>query len=151
VPTATELLIEEEREALARNALLLGWTVEKIDAENFVVGMTARDSTEFYVYCNCTGYAATPPAWHWYDPATGERDLPKLTPKGGAFFHSNGVICAPWNRLAYKGVDGRGPHEDWTLANWHTNPKNGACRTLSAMAIRIYCELNAKSFQGRMG
>jgi hypothetical protein len=151
VCTATQLLVEEECEALKKNALLLGWTFTGVDAQNFTLSMQAKDQSWFHLWCNCDGYGAVPPAWHWYNPDTNLRDQMKDTPKGGAFFHGNAVICAPWNRLAYKRVDGRGPHDDWELANWRANEKTGACKTLSAMALRIYAELSADAFSGRMG
>lgn len=149
--TAAEFLIEEERLDLAKNAALLGWTYTPKDAENFVLGMTARDGTIFHLWCQHDRYIAMPPAWHWFNPATNGRDRAGDIPRGGSFFHSNKVICAPWNRLAYSTIDPRGPHgNDWQLANWRENPKTGACLTLSAMALRIHRELNAPSFQGRM-
>jgi len=151
VTTATELLVEEECEALERNAFLLGWTFAKIDGENFVVGMKARDESAFFLWAQCDRYGAIPPAWHWYSPETKLRDQPKDTPEGGSFFHDHGVICAPWNRLAYKAVDQRGPHPEWELATWRTNPNTKGCKTLSAMAIRIFCELQAETFKGRRG
>jgi hypothetical protein len=151
VTTATELLVEEECEILQRNANLLGWTFTKIDGENFVLGMKARDDSDFFVWAQCDRYGAIPPAWHWYNPETKLRDQPKDTPDGGGFFHGNNVICAPWNRLAYATVDARGPHQEWQLATWRINPNTGGCKTLSAMALRIFCELQAASFKGRKG
>lgn len=151
VATATELLVEEECAILAKNALLLGWAFTAVDAENFILGMPAKDGSGFHLWCACDRYGAIPPAWHWYNPETKLRDQPKDTPLGGGFFHGNGVICAPWNRLAYTTVDARGPHGDWEIANWRANPKTGACKTLSAMALRIFCELMAPAFTGRKG
>lgn len=150
MPTASELLTEEERQDLANNAALLSWTYTPMDAENFVLGVTARDGTIFHLWCQHDRYGVMPPAWHWFNPETNARDQAGDIPKGGLFFHGNKVICAPWNRLAYSAIDSRGPHGDWELANWRENPKTGACLTLSAMALRIHCELNALSFQGRI-
>lgn len=148
--TVTELVVGEEREALAQNALLLDWRIGSISLLTFSVGLTARDGSVFSVLCDCEGYKLSPPAWHWYDPATGGRD-PALAPRHFGFFHKNGVICAPWNRLAYKSVDSRGPHEDWSLATWLTNEKTGECKTLSAMVLRIHRELSSGEFRGRSG
>jgi hypothetical protein len=149
VTTATRLLVEEESDILTKNAVLLGWTFNFVDPENFVLGMPARDKSEFFLWCACDRYGAIPPAWHWYNPETKLRDQAQDTPCGGNFFHGNGVICAPWNRIAYGAVDARGPHGDWELANWRVNPNTGACKTLSAMALRIFCELMASTFSGR--
>ena len=149
--TATRLLVEEECEALEQNALLLGWVFTLVDEQNFTLSMQAKDQSWFHLWAVCDRYGAIPPAWHWYNPDAKARDQLKDTPKGGAFFHSNAVICAPWNRLAYTSVDTRGPHGEWELANWRANEKTGACKTLSAMALRIYTELQADAFSGRMG
>jgi hypothetical protein len=70
------------------------------------------------------GYPAEPPAWTCRDrggaatrsafPLAGSR--PGVP---GSIFHSDLVICAPWNRLAYA-VHG-GPHRDWAeLTGWKT-------------------------------
>jgi hypothetical protein len=149
--TASELLVEDESRILEKNALVLGWNFTRVDSENFIVGMSAKDGSRFHLWCACDRYGAIPPAWHWFNPESRLRDQPRDTPQGGGFFHTNGVICAPWNRLAYATVDARGPHGEWTLANWRSNPKTGACQTLSAMALRIFCELMADTFTGRKG
>lgn len=69
------------------------------------------------------GYKVVPPAWQFVDFETGEPSrsawpapgsLPRVS---SSIFHSSGVICAPFNRLAYK--DHGGPHGDWSGAeNW---------------------------------
>jgi hypothetical protein len=151
VSTATQLLVEEECEALRQNAILLGWTFTQLDPQTFTLAMQAKDQSWFYLWVDCEGYGAIPPAWHWHNPVTNERGQLKDIPKGGGFFHPNAVICAPWNRLAYQRVDARGPHGEWELANWRTNKDTGACRMISAMALRIFAELWADSFSGRMG
>jgi hypothetical protein len=151
VTTATRLLVEEECEALAKNALLLGWTFTLVGPETFVLELPAKDGSRFFLRCNCDRYGAIPPAWHWYNPETARCDQPHDTPIGGGFFHGNGVICAPWNRLAYTAIDSRGPHNDWGLANWRSNSNTGRCQTLSAMALRISTELMANTFGGRKG
>jgi hypothetical protein len=61
-------------------------------------------------------YKALPPAWHVLVPGTdhdaGPEDFPR--PAGTSIFHSNLVLCAPWNRLAYRSVNPQGPHgDDW--------------------------------------
>ena len=149
--TAAELSLAEELDPLQEIASSKGWKLEKRDAVSFVLGLPARDETWFWLLCRCETYPALPPAWHWYDPETGAVDRPQDTPKGGGFFHGSGVICAPWNLLAYKSQDPRGPHSDWTVGNWRANPKTGGCRTLPAMVLRIAVELQAATFGGRNG
>lgn len=149
--TVAELTLDEEVSPLKEIAARKGWRFERRGDLEFVLGMQARDDSWFWLCCRCEQYPAKPPAWHWCNPETDEIDKAKDTPTGGAFFHANGVICAPWNRLAYKTEDSRGPHGDWTIGNWKNEPKNGHCRTLAAMALRIFTELRNKAFAGRKG
>ena len=149
--TVAELTLDEEVSPLKDIAAKWGWTFERRDDLSFVLGMQARDDSWFWLLCRCDQYPTKPPAWHWYNPDTDETDNAKDTPTGGGFFHGNGVICAPWNRLAYKSEDSRGPHGDWTIGNWKHEPKNGNCRTLAAMALRIFTELRSETFKGRKG
>jgi hypothetical protein len=147
--TPSGLLVEAELAALRENAALMGWSLETIDDITFVLGLPAKDKGQFHLRVRCDGYPVTPPAWHWFNPATGAIDDRRDTPRGGNFLHSNGVICAPWNRLAYSGIDPRGPHGDWQIGAWQKNSYTGACRTLSAMALRIAHELG-RSYEGRL-
>jgi hypothetical protein len=149
VSTPAALLMKAELDELKENASLMGWWIEQIDDLAFVLGLQAKDGVTYHLRVRCDGYPATPPAWHWFNPATGRIDDRRDTPRGGNFLHSNGVICAPWNRLAYATVDSRGPHRDWQIGAWQNNSYTRACRTLSAMALRIACEL-LKSYEGRL-
>jgi hypothetical protein len=149
--TVARLSVDEELQPLIEIANRRGWTIARIDATTFVLGLPARDGSSFSLFCRCIGYPGVPPAWHWYNQETGALDQARDTPTGGGFFHSAGVICAPWNRLAYSSEDARGPHSDWTIGAWRTNGKTGACKTLPAMALRIAFELNAPTFSGRRG
>ena len=147
--TLAELSVDDEFGALSENAELNGWKLERTTPTSFVLGMPAADGTWFWLNCVCDRYAAEPPAWHWYNPDSKKIDQHQDIPKPVGFFHSNGIICAPWNRLAYSTVDSRGPHGEWVIGDWRSNPQNGACRTLSAMALRIGLELRV-NLQGRM-
>jgi hypothetical protein len=145
--TAGELVFEEQFGHLREIAASREWPLERA----FILGMKARDGSQYWLLVDCSDYPAMPPVWHWYNPATKLLEQPADTPKGSGFLHSSGRICAPWNRLAYKKIDPNGPHDDWDLANWMTNPKTGNCITLSAMALRIHVELGSARYQGRMG
>lgn len=150
--TATELVFAEQFEHLRQIAESRGWSLARTDDPGLVLGLIARDGLPFSLKAICDRFQAMPPAWHWHDPETGELDLPAHTPKGsGGFFHSSGVICAPWNRLAYKTIDSRGPHENWELGNWMSNSDTGRCTTLSAMALRMAVELSSTRYSGRVG
>ena len=145
-----ELVVDEQRRHLEQVAAIDGWTVKALSSISFIVGFTARDGSPYWARCDADGYPGVPPAWHWSSENGDEIDLPALTPKGGgsAFLHPNGVICAPWNRLAYRCEDARGPHDDWTIGNWFANSYTGECKTLAAMAIRISIELQTR-YSGR--
>lgn len=68
-------------------------------------------------------YKAVPPALEFVNVETGEPERQAWPAPGSrpgissSIFHSSGVICAPFNRLAYK--EHGGPHEDWNgPQNW---------------------------------
>lgn len=149
--TVAELSLEEEFEPLKQIVAHEGWKLERLDGISLTLGLPARDGSWFWLRCRCDGYPASPPAWHWYNPETTAIDQANDTPTGGGFFHGSGVICAPWNRLAYKSENPQGPHGDWSIGNWRANPKTGGCKTLAAMALRIGVELKSPNFSGRRG
>jgi len=148
--TATELLVEVELAQLKENAQIMGWTVTELSGLDFVLGVPANDNSWLYVRCEPERHPTEPPAWRWCNAKGENTDKPEMTGVGGQFFHTNGVICAPWNRLAYKSVDARGPHGDWSIGNWMANDKTRQCRTLAAMASRIAIEARLK-YQKRKG
>lgn len=102
-------------EALAARA---GWRVEW-DPDALVLTlqlMHPKLNCHLRLTANCTDYRAVPPAWRFVDPATGD-DSKSAWPLGGpvdgvaSIFHGQPVLCAPFNRLAYKTLGG--PHGDW--------------------------------------
>jgi hypothetical protein len=151
--TAMELLYEEQLLHLREIALSREWEFLELEEKKFILGrLKARDGSLFWLFVDCEGYQTTPAAFNWYNPETKTLNSPVDTPTGGSFFHSSGRICAPWNRLAYKECDPKGPHgDDWQLSNWITNPRTGGTITLAAMVLRIYRELQSPDFKGRMG
>jgi hypothetical protein len=149
--TATDLVFAEQFSHLREVADNRGWDLKEIEGPGFVLGLLASDESRFWLKVECDGFQGIPPAWHWHNPETGALDAVVDTPKGNGYFHSSGRVCAPWNRLAYKSVDAQGPHSDWQLSNWMSNPKTGHCTTLTAMALRISVEFHGPRFKGRMG
>lgn len=150
--TVTELVFAEQFGYLRQIAESRGWDLEQIDGPGFILGLPARDGSRFWLKVDCDGYATAPPAWHWYDSEMKALDQPGVTPAAdGHYFHTSGRICAPWNRLAYSQVDPKGPHGDWQLGNWMTNPNTKGCTTLSAMVLRLAVELRGPHYKGRMG
>ena len=83
---------------------------------------------KFYLQGTFEDYRAYPPIWEWYDESWFSTEglhlspHPGTTPFGSSMFikhHARGLICAPFNRLAY-GVHS-GPHSDWgNPAQWMT-------------------------------
>lgn len=138
--TATELILAEQMADLAANAAEMGWSLSILDGGTFVLGVPAGDGSKLYWRCETDRFPTWPPAWHWSDSVGEEVDTPRVTGRGGNFFHGHNVVCAPWNRLAYSSVDKRGPHSDWKIGDWLTNPKTGQCTTLAAMAARLAVE-----------
>jgi hypothetical protein len=138
--TATALLINKQLGELEEVAADQGWTVKRLAGLRFVLGVPAKDGTWLYIRCEPEEFPTLPPAWRWSDELGESVDEPRLTGIGGNFFHGNGVICAPWNRLAYQAQDSRGPHPEWVLGDWTQNQYTRQCLTLTAMASRIAVE-----------
>ena len=82
----------------------------------------------FYLQGTFEDYRELPPAWDWRDETWSTNKGVYLspnspsTPFGSSIFlrHDNeGIICAPFNRLAYNASGG--PHSDWgNPAQWMT-------------------------------
>jgi hypothetical protein len=152
VPTVAELAVAEEIAAVREIAIGRNWALKELDALHFHLGLPAKDKSMFYLLADCDRYPVQPPAWHWCDANGTRMDCLIDRPRGSGFLHTNGVICAPWNRLAYKTVDPRGPHQDWTIEDWRNNVQTGSCKTLGHMALRIHVELNGPRFdKARLG
>lgn len=148
--TATGLIVVEQLAELAANAGAMGWSLHVLNNEEFVLGVPAKDGSMLFWRCVTDRFPTSPPVWHWSNADGTETDTPAVIGLGGAFFHSAGVVCAPWNRLAYKMIDDRGPHADWTIGDWLTNEKTRQCTTLSAMASRLAVEAMNR-FERRAG
>ena len=92
------------------------------------VFMQSENDEKFYLQGTFGDYRAYPPIWEWYDESwTTTEDLhlgphPGDSPFGSSMFiqhNARGLICAPFNRLAYG--DHNGPHSDWgNPAQWMT-------------------------------
>ncbi len=122
-----------DKKALLLTVRLIGGSDREREREPYLLIGTFED------------YRAMPPAWRFLDPRTRQDiGLPAYPAAGpfplGSVLHSNGVICAPWNRLAY--ADRGGPHSDWNAANWQTAaPQHSSARTIPDMLARIRAEL----------
>jgi hypothetical protein len=127
------------------------------DADSLVLRarLTQRNTGErFYLLGRLDGYKAVPPAWQFCDSTWGSPGLrqhypaPASIPGIGSIFHTNPVICAPFNRLAYQAHGG--PHSDWGgPEQWlGAAPGYAHAETLADMLAIIARDLNYSS--GRM-
>jgi hypothetical protein len=145
----TVALAESEVAAVTASAERWGWSLEidlTSDAPLFTFGMVHPVSgDDLRLAVDLTGYRAVPPAWRFVD-ANGVQD-PSLFPAtapNNSLFHSNRVICAPWNRIAYLAEEG-GPHSsDWGDATrWLTIDNVTRATTIADMAAIIRINLAA--------
>lgn len=151
--TVTKVVVVEEMQAvLAWAARRPGWTAQFDDAALHLNVKTthAACGTDLWIQADLHGYRAVPPAWRFLHP-NGRDAVTGPFPRhgehpwiSGSIFHDNRVICAPWNRLAYKEENDNGPHDDWGgLTNW-TNAAPGYTKadTLADMLDQIYQHLS---------
>ncbi len=123
----TILIIEDELVGAVawagRHSIPLEWRPD--DLEIRAILMQADDEQQpFYLRGRFDDYRAVAPAWVFSDKTWQSQGLPHLFPKppanppfGASIFHTNAVICAPFNRLAYG--EHSGPHSDWGgPTNW---------------------------------
>lgn len=129
IPTVvTRAVVAEELPAvLAWAARRPGWTVEFDDPALQLDVRTNHPATgtPLLLQADLQGYRAVAPGWRLLNPDTGEATGAPFPQSGsrppiqGSIFHPHRVICAPWNRLAYK--EHHGPHNDWgALTSWTT-------------------------------
>lgn len=124
----TLLHIESElggaRAWAARHNVPLVWLPEQLELRvTFVQPETAEP---FYLRGRVENYREVPPAWTFTDSqwtAEAQRQyFPRPAPVArgiASIFHPQPVICAPFNRLAYRYDNVAGPHSDWGgPANW---------------------------------
>ena len=112
----------------------------------------------FFLQGQFDGYKAIPPVWQWCDSSWSEPGKhrwspePAETPYGSSMFISTGgtaVICAPFNRLAYR-VQG-GPHGDWgELIHWMTAGQ-GYVRSVTIADMLHSIQRDFGYTKGRMG
>lgn len=115
----TVAIVDDELPGLLGYLNRHGWQVEwsPLELRLAVTGRHPKDGVPVRIVAALDGYRALPPAWTFEDP-TGGRGGASFFPRAGSIpdgrssiFHGKGVICAPFNRLAYKTLGG--PHGDW--------------------------------------
>lgn len=110
----------------------------------------ADNPERYLIEGGLSDYDALPPMWRFVDPRTGQLIGPAAYPQpvGASVLHTNGLVCAPWSRLAY-GSEG-GPHSDWGVATgWKAaGPGSSQALTIPDMLERLGREV--RSSRGRM-
>lgn len=125
-PLVTRAQLETELAAITAWANKYGWRAEVEPASRLVEARTVHPAigARLAVNADCAGYPSVAPAWRFIDQAGGSPKSAFPAPGArqginGSIFHSNGLICAPWNRLAYRELGG--VHDDWgALTCWKT-------------------------------
>lgn len=148
--TVEDLAVEQEIEAVRRNAQLHGWPFERVGPRCFRVTLTARNGDNYQIEVECDGFPVQPAAFHWRNQETGQldalADAPEPYNTGDNFFFPTGRICAPWNRLA--STEG-GPHQEWVQSNWMQQAETKGTLKLAAMVSRLHHELRSQRYRGR--
>lgn len=118
-----------------RRGVTMDWYPESLELRVSLV--QPETNGLFFLRGRFPDYRALPPEWTFSDELwqqAGRRsDSPKGVPLGnqGTIFidhQGTAVICAPFNRLAYR--DHAGPHADW----------NGPANWLNAVADKIHAD-----------
>lgn len=114
-PPAVLTYIEKEISATIELCKRKGLEYEW-DEQNLQFKITLLQSATNEKFClvgTFNDYPAICPAWQF----NGISPRSENTKFGASIFHANGVICAPFNRLAYQ--EKGGPHGDWGgCTNW---------------------------------
>lgn len=149
----TIAIVESELRAAkayaARHGWQLGWNKEELIV--FADGKHPADQTPVRWQADITSYRALPPIWACFQGAGSDgatiwkprSPKPETLPGGvGSIFHSSCVVCAPFNRLAYK--EHGGPHSgDWGgSANWLQIRGRVRAINLAEMLAQIIVHLN---------
>lgn len=119
-------LVEHEMSAAyawaERHGIKIHWDSTTLNLRVWLV--QPETSEQFFLLGSFDGYREIPPAWIFSDSSWSQSNVKRNYPSpsipglcGSSIFHSSGLICAPFNRLAYAAH--RGPHADWgDLVGW---------------------------------
>lgn len=154
----TRAVLDVEGPAAEAWARRHGWHVA-IDRGRLALMATVAhpvDESLLLLVADLNGYRAIPPAWRFVDPLTGQSTAAAFPSAGtgpaagkGSIFHSNAVICAPWNRLAYKSEGG--PHDDWQeTTNW-LNASGDVTRAATIAEMLSAVDIHLRTSPGRLG
>jgi hypothetical protein len=146
----TIAVVEEELAAADAYARRQGWNLTwlKDDLVLLADGRHPADRSSIQWRANLVDYRALPPIWTCFQKE-GENAFTSRFPKGGSLpagggsiFHPSSIICAPFNRLAFK--EHSGPHGDWGgPANWMQVRASVTATVLGQMLALIVIHLNS--------
>jgi hypothetical protein len=146
---ATVAVVEDELPALVATAGRRGWAVSWLSDSLALLadGRFRPADSSIRLHADLAGYRAVPPGWTVIPPdataPAGYRFPVAGTLPGGSssIFHPSGVMCAPFNRLAYQ--HSGGPHGDWGgPASWLDVKGHVRAVTLAEMLAVIAAHLN---------
>ena len=148
--TISHLTVEEELAFLREVAESRGWVLQQQDPLHFSLRLPASEVRTITFRSIATiirssrrrGTGAMP-------TAAGATTVP-TRPQAPAFsirtasFALRGIVSRT------RQVDARGPHPEWVMGDWRNNPHTKGCKTLCAMALRIFVELNGPHYKKRV-
>lgn len=136
----------------ARAGLDLGYDSGSLTAHVAITGPASAENEPdeaYLITADFDQYRLLPPIWKFVHPHTrqeiGLAAYPR--PVGPSVFHSQGLICAHWSRMAY--AEHGGPHGDWGGASAWQQPRTGTVAlTIPDMLDRLVREVGWS--RGRM-
>jgi len=146
-PEISKQIVAEELAAAESASKIHGWTIKVApDQFTFTVAMKSGIDNEVYIMeVRCDNYKELPPFFEFMLP-TGERKVASAYPEStDSFFHSDLVICFPFNRGAYNNYGG--PHGDWAITNWQSLCPQAT--RLGDMLVLIQHRIDSDQYKGR--
>jgi hypothetical protein len=115
----TVAVVEDELQAANAYVRRHSWSItwQKEELAVLFNGKHPADDCLIRWRAEVADYRAMPPAWTCFQVDDQGATTPRFPKAGtveggvGSIFHPSGVICAPFNRLAFKVH--AGPHDDW--------------------------------------
>jgi len=152
IVATVEFELEQATPWITRRGLAVDWEPSELRLRTVL----AQSGTEeqFFLQGTFDSYKELPPVWEFYDSdwqcSREKRLYPANSPCPfrSSIFHGNPVICAPFNRLAYKQLGG--PHGNWGGPdNWrHVEGSHLKATTVGGMLQHIRRHL--RPTRGRM-
>jgi hypothetical protein len=136
-----------------RHATPILWIKEELELR--VTLNQPQTDQLFYLRGQFDVYRELSPAWTFSNSTwitAGSRTFfpaPIASPYGASIFHTNGVICAPFNRLAYSKYSG--PHSDWGgPESWLTAGRPNEVKAHCVADMLAVIDQHFRYTQGRM-